>query len=211
VTIDFAVPFRVISDGDLGVYISNGPGTLTLLTQGVHYALLNVNDPSGSTVRFSTPPPAGHRIDIIGAAPYTQPLTLYNQGPYFAEDVMNGMDRIVVLIQQLVEQLSRAVVLPVHLADFDIQQLIDLIVRLGPQLDNIILIAERMPEIIQLLDQLPTLLQLLDLDIEGLVAHINTLLERADQMENLLSRITLSTEPPSGGQAGDLWFRVYEL
>lgn len=208
---DYPVPFRVINEDDLKVVTSTGPGTAVERILGIDYAVLNVNDPSGSTVRFNTAPANLTRIDIIGDAAYTQPLTLYNQGPYFAEDVMNGMDRMVVLTQQLRELISRAIILPLHLSDFDIEALIDTIIRLGPQLDNLILIAENMPQILELIAILPTLLELLDLDLEGLVDYIITLLARIDALEALLSRITLSTEPPSGGQAGDLWFRVYEL
>ena len=210
VATDFPVPFRVISDGDLAVVQSTGPGTAETLVQGLHYSILGVNDPTGCTVVFDTPPATGVRIDIIGAAPYTQPLTLYDQGPYFASDVMNGMDRIVVLIQQLREELDRAIVLPVHLLDTDLQGLIDILIALGPQVDNIILIAQNMPQILLLLDALPTITALLDFDLDALVIQINTLMAQIATLEALLGRITLSTEPPSGGQAGDLWFRVHE-
>ena len=55
------------------------------------------------------PLPEGSRIAIRRAVPMTQELNLENQGPFFAEDIETALDRIVMQVQQIGEQIDRSI------------------------------------------------------------------------------------------------------
>lgn len=55
------------------------------------------------------PLPEGSRIAIRRAVPMTQELNLENQGPFFAEDIETALDRIVMQVQQINEQIDRSI------------------------------------------------------------------------------------------------------
>ena len=55
------------------------------------------------------PLPEGSRIAIRRTVPMTQELNLENQGPFFAEDIETALDRIVMQVQQINEQIDRSI------------------------------------------------------------------------------------------------------
>lgn len=65
------------------------------------------------TVTYPTgegsPLPAGSTLVVVRETPYTQELNLENQGAFFAEDIETNFDRVVMMIQQLLEKLGRCV------------------------------------------------------------------------------------------------------
>ena len=69
---------------------------------------------SDKTVRYpknagAIPLPRGWKITLKRAVPYTQPLNLTSQGPFFAEDIEAQFDRQEMQIQQLAEVAERSV------------------------------------------------------------------------------------------------------
>ena len=72
---------------------------------------LSLNDKS---VRYpknagAQPLPRGWKITLKRSVPYTQPLNLTSQGPFFAEDIEGQFDRQEMQIQQLAEVAERSV------------------------------------------------------------------------------------------------------
>ena len=73
-------------------------------------------DTTAKTVKYpigGDPLPAGKRLTLRREIPAQQELNLENQGAFFAEDVEMQFDRLVLMIQQLVETLQRAIVVDV--------------------------------------------------------------------------------------------------
>ena len=93
-------------DGEyVGVYVTNEEGTSELTT---NYTI----NTTAKTVTYPTtgdPLPADRKITILRELPNEQNLNLENLGPFFANDVEDEMDREVMMIQQLAEQVDRAV------------------------------------------------------------------------------------------------------
>lgn len=112
VTTAFSFSFKVLAEGDLRVVTRASTSQFFSGVDPADYTVSGVGDDSGGSITLATPLADQHELVILGAASYDQPLTLFNQGPYFAEDVMRALDRGVVLTQQLKEQIDRAFVLP---------------------------------------------------------------------------------------------------
>ena len=104
--VEFPFGFRILTDDDLAVYTREPGGSSVLRVAGTDYTV--VRGSVGGTVVFGTAPGVGTTVTILGAQAYAQPLTLVNQGPYFAEDVMRALDRNTILTQQLREENERA-------------------------------------------------------------------------------------------------------
>ena len=75
-------------------------------------------DLDNATVTYpksGTPLAAGENLVILRELPLKQPLNLVNQGPFFAEDIETTLDEEVMMIQQLREELSRSLTVPVDI------------------------------------------------------------------------------------------------
>ena len=75
-------------------------------------------DLDNATVTYpksGTPLAAGETLVILRELPLEQPLNLVNQGPFFAEDIETTFDEEVMMIQQLREELSRSLTVPVDI------------------------------------------------------------------------------------------------
>ena len=94
------------SDGArVSVYVTNDAGASEKTT---NFTI----DANAKTVTYPTsgdPLPTGKKIVIRREIPNEQELNLENLGPFFAEDVEDEMDREVMMIQQLAEEVERSV------------------------------------------------------------------------------------------------------
>lgn len=75
-------------------------------------------DLDNATVTYpksGTPLAAGENLVILRELPLEQQLNLVNQGPFFAEDIETTLDEEVMMIQQLREELSRSITIPVDI------------------------------------------------------------------------------------------------
>ena len=95
------------SDGDnVGVYVTDGEG-VSQKVPATNYTI----DTDAQTVTYpktGDPLPVGRKITIVREIPSKQELNLENLGPFYAEDIEGTLDRIVMMIQQHDEKLSRA-------------------------------------------------------------------------------------------------------
>jgi hypothetical protein len=88
--------------------------TDTVLTLGTHYTVQGVNNPNPSTWTITypvngTPLTPSQKLTIVSKVPYLQDTDFANQGGFFAETHEDVADKMVLMIQQLEEEVSRAV------------------------------------------------------------------------------------------------------
>ena len=118
-TVAFAFTFKVFADSDLVVTHTDDDGLETVKTLTTHYtATLNANQNSnpGGTVTMLTAPATGEKLTITSAVPKTQAVNLSDGGGFFASVVNNALDRLTIFSQELAEQVSRIMKLPVSAA-----------------------------------------------------------------------------------------------
>lgn len=125
VTTSFPFAFKTFAADQLKVTFTNTAGVESVLVLNSNYTVtLNVDQDTspGGTVTYpvtgtplagpSGPLPA-ERLTITGATPATQETDLTNGGPWNPTVIENSLDKLTLLIQQLLESDSRTLVLPV--------------------------------------------------------------------------------------------------
>ena len=108
-TTSFAIPFTVIvsASAETKVYLrdeSVDPATETLQTISTDYTI----DADGLNVIFNTAPSADQVVVLVRELPLTQILDLINNGTFIPQSQEETFDRLVAMIQQLDEKISRA-------------------------------------------------------------------------------------------------------
>lgn len=106
---DFPFSFVVFKDSDITVSRSideNRDETVATTEYSVE-----LSDDGTGTVHFVEAPAEGIRIAILSAVPETQPMKLTTYDGFDPEVLNDSADRIVALIQQLLEKVQRAVIL----------------------------------------------------------------------------------------------------
>lgn len=119
-TTAFPFTFKVFAASDIKVTIANNLGTETVLVLNTDYTVtLNPNQETspGGTVTYpisGSALPSGSTLTIIGNLPYDQPLDLPSGGNFSPLALENQLDRLTMQIQQLREQVGRALTVPVN-------------------------------------------------------------------------------------------------
>ena len=115
--------FSLPVERDLRVYLRHGDAPATLLNGGYVIDTINCNVtyPPIAANDTDTLPPLGDRTKIIllREIPYTQEMDLENQGELLAETIEAAFDRATMQIQQLAEQLERALLAPIDASGSD--------------------------------------------------------------------------------------------
>lgn len=112
VTTSFPFSFKVFSADDMVVVRTDASDIETTLTGGTDYSVtLNADQdtsPGGTVVMFSAPLP-GFLLTITSSVPNLQTLDLTNQGGFYPRVINAALDRVTILVQQVAEQVGRAV------------------------------------------------------------------------------------------------------
>lgn len=120
-TTAFPFTFKVFADTDLEVIeLDTTSGLETIKTITTQYTVaLNADQDAnpGGTVDYLTAPTAGKEVTLLSAIPALQDVDLVGGGGFYPQTIENALDRAVALIQQLQEQVLRALLIPVS---FDI-------------------------------------------------------------------------------------------
>lgn len=111
VTTVFAYGFRILSASHLEVVRTTDGVDSTVSPSD--YTVSGVGSISGGSVTFSVAPASGETVTIIRNAPFTQQTDLENQGAFLAEVVEEALDLAAMRDQQLYEELTRALKIPV--------------------------------------------------------------------------------------------------
>jgi hypothetical protein len=105
--------FRIFEDSDLQVWKVTADGASTLLTLNIDYTVSGAGETSGGNVTLATDPLTTDTIVIKRELPYTQGLDYQPLDAFPAESHEEGLDRGVMLAQQIKEELGRAIKAPV--------------------------------------------------------------------------------------------------
>ena len=110
--LEYAVPFALYGTGDVNVYwaAAGDTETQTRLAPGSDYRVTVFRDMTGGKVTLADGKvPAGATLAVESAVPLTQELDLSNTATVDTETTEGQLDRMVQMIQQLDDGLSRAV------------------------------------------------------------------------------------------------------
>lgn len=111
-TVAFPTGFVFELNTHIVVSLVDSAGAVSTLTEGVHYTLAGGSGVSG-TVTMGTAPATGETLVIQRIVPFTQLTNLRDGDPFRATTQMLTYDRIVEMIQQLADLVSRGVLGPI--------------------------------------------------------------------------------------------------
>jgi len=123
-TIEFVFTFKAFEASDIKVVVRSALGVETTLTLDTDYTVA-VLATTGGTVTLigtyaATPPATGETVTVYRDLPYTQEIDPVENDPQRADVAEEGLDRAVILIQQLKDALARSIQLPVSTAFSDL-------------------------------------------------------------------------------------------
>lgn len=144
VTTAFNFAFKVFSEDDVQVVLSNTIGAETILTLTTDYTVsLNAdqNANPGGVVTTNTVYSTGNKITLVGNVEFLQETDLTTGGGFYPEVIEDALDRLTMLLQQLNEQVDRAVKVDVS-STTDPDDLLDQITSAAATVQGLIVDAE---------------------------------------------------------------------
>jgi hypothetical protein len=145
-TTSFPFAFKVFGPADIKVVIANSAGVeITLALNSDYSVTLNPNQDTspGGVVTYpisGSPLPPGSALSIIGNISYDQPLDLPSGGNFSPLALENQLDRATMQIQQLREEMDRAVKLPPTRPE-SVEELVGNLQRIADSADNLDTVA----------------------------------------------------------------------
>ena len=106
----FSYTFKIFANSDLQVIIRSSTGAETVKTITTHYNVSGAGDANGGSVTFTSGniPASGETVVIRRAVPQTQSIDYIANDPFPAESHEEGLDRSMMTIQQMQEELDRS-------------------------------------------------------------------------------------------------------
>ena len=107
----FNYTFKIFVDADIQVIIRDASATETVKTLTTHYTVTGAGSASGGTIVFTAGniPSATETVVIRRASPQTQAIDYIANDPFPAESHEEGLDRSMMAIQQLQEEIDRSI------------------------------------------------------------------------------------------------------
>ena len=107
----FSYTFKIFANSDLQVIIRSSTGAETVKTITTHYTVSGAGDANGGSVTFTSGniPASGETVVIRRAVPQTQSIDYIANDPFPAESHEEGLDRSMMTIQQMQEELDRSI------------------------------------------------------------------------------------------------------
>ncbi len=107
----FNYTFKIFADADIQVIIRDATATETVKTLTTHYTVTGAGSASGGTIVFTAGniPSATETVVIRRASPQTQAIDYIANDPFPAESHEEGLDRSMMAIQQLQEEIDRSI------------------------------------------------------------------------------------------------------
>ncbi|MGV8953874.1 MAG: hypothetical protein ACOH2M_22440 [Cypionkella sp.] len=138
----FAYGFKISNEAHIRVVETvTATGVEADLVLNTDYTVTGVGADAGGNVVISPARAAGKSAVMVRNTPFTQGVVLENQGAYFAKVVEGAFDDAAARDQQLQEQISRAVVVPVSADATDLETLIGGVVSLLDNVDAVVTVA----------------------------------------------------------------------
>src|SRR6056300_568080 len=106
----FNYTFKIFANTDLQVIIRDATATETVKTLTTHYTVTGAGSASGGTIVFTAGniPTATETVVIRRAVPQTQAIDYIANDPFPAESHEEGLDRSMMTLQQLQEEVDRS-------------------------------------------------------------------------------------------------------
>jgi len=110
-TTTFNYTYKVLASSDLIVIIRSALGTETIKVLNTHYTITGVGDAAGGSVIFTAGniPISGETVVLIRDTEQTQAIDYIANDPFPAETHEEGLDRAVILAQELQEEVNRSI------------------------------------------------------------------------------------------------------
>ena len=107
----FNYTFKIFADADIQVIIRDASANETVKTLTTHYTVTGAGSASGGTIVFTAGniPTATETVVIRRASPQTQAIDYIANDPFPAESHEEGLDRSMMAIQQLQEEVDRSI------------------------------------------------------------------------------------------------------
>jgi hypothetical protein len=107
----FNYTFKIFADSDLQVIIRDATATETVKTLTTHYTVTGAGNANGGTIVFTSGniPSATETVVIRRAVPQTQAIDYIANDPFPAESHEEGLDRAMMAVQQLQEEVNRSI------------------------------------------------------------------------------------------------------
>ena len=114
--------FYVLDDDDLDVYYTAVTGDETLLSTASYTVSLNSNQATnpGGSVTYSPAIASGTLLTVIRVVDYLQSIDIVNQSGFYPDVVEGALDKLAMGLQQVAEEVSRALTTPVSDAGLSI-------------------------------------------------------------------------------------------
>lgn len=116
VAVAFPFAFKVFKAADVFVVRADAVGDETVLALTTNYTVaLNAdqNATPGGTVTLPAALASGYSLTISSSLDYLQPTDLTNNGGFFPKVINDALDRLTIMVQQVVEQLGRSLKLAI--------------------------------------------------------------------------------------------------
>jgi hypothetical protein len=109
VTTVFNYNFKILSSSDLKVIIRSSNGTETTKTLNTHYTITGVGSANGGSVTFTAGniPASAQTVVLIRDTAQTQSIDYVANDPFPAETHEEGLDKGIILTQELQEEIDR--------------------------------------------------------------------------------------------------------
>jgi hypothetical protein len=101
-TTDFAYLGRIFAATDLEVFLDGA-------AQMTGYSVTNVGNLAGGNVSFAAAPAADVEVTIRRAVPASQEKIVPSTGAFLSAEIEKGLDKLTILVQQLLDDLARSV------------------------------------------------------------------------------------------------------
>ena len=110
----FDVPFPVIAEGDLSVWLTDRESSADVLqVLTTNYTVSIATDNQSALVTFVAAPTDSNFVTIARVIPITQLTDYVANDPFPAETHEDAIDKLTMICQQLDDQLGRAVAIPI--------------------------------------------------------------------------------------------------
>jgi hypothetical protein len=107
-TVTFNVGFYFLADSHLKVTLRAADGTETVKTLTTDYTVSGAGNPSGGSITLGTAPASGVTVVVTRNVPQTQLVDYQPNDPFPATTHEQALDQLTMEVQQLQEQISRA-------------------------------------------------------------------------------------------------------
>lgn len=111
-TTTFTVPYYFISSSDLTVIKRSASGIDTTLVLNTNYTVSGAGVSTGGSITTTVAPALGETLTIIRIVPLTQLVDYQPNDPFPANTHELALDKLTMEIQQIQDQLNRAVIFP---------------------------------------------------------------------------------------------------